>query len=77
MLLKKFFNFFQIFNLIFLFLLLNLSNLKAHDTFNGGCREHCGKKIKAITNKSKLNNVNNQRDIVDKNSCLNKSLCRG
>ena len=77
MTLKKKYNFYQIFKLIFLLTLTNITNLYAHNSFNGGCKEHCGKTVKAINNKNKLNNINDQMDIESKNSCLNKSLCRG
>ena len=76
MILKIKSNFYQIFKLIFLLLLTNISNLHAHNLFNGGCKEHCGQEVKAI-NKNKLNNINDQIDNESKNSCLNKSLCRG
>ncbi len=70
-------DFYKIFKLIFLLLLTNISNLYAHNIFNGGCKEHCGQKVKAINNEKKLNNFNDQMHIESKNSCLNKSLCRG
>ena len=76
-------NFFQIYKIIFLLLLTNISNLYAHNIFNGGCKEHCGQKVKAInneeklSNEKKLNNKNDQLNIESTNSCLNKSLCRG
>ena len=53
------------------------SNLYAHNSFNGGCKEHCGQKVKLISNKNKLKNIDDQINIESKNSCLNKSLCRG
>ena len=56
--------FYQIYKIILLLLLTNISNLHAHNLFNGGCKEHCVQKVKAI-------------NIERKNSCLNKSLCRG
>ena len=67
----------QIFKIIFLLLLTNISGLYAHNLFNGGCKEHCVKKIKVISNKNKLKNIDDQINIESKNSCLNKSLCRG
>ena len=70
-------NFYQIFRLIFLLLLTNITNLYEHNLFNGGCKEHCGQKVKAINNKNKLNNINDQIDNESNNSCLKKSLCRG
>ena len=71
------FNFYQIYKIIFLLFLTNISNLYAHNLINGGCEGHCGQKVKSINNENKLNNVNDQIDIESKNSCLNKSLCRG
>ena len=83
MILKKNSYFYQFFKLISLLLLTNISSLNAHNLFNGGCKEHCGQKVKAInneeklSNEKKLNNKNDQINIEYKNSCLNKSLCRG
>ena len=68
---------YQIFKLTSLLLLTNISNLYAHNIFNGGCKEHCGQKVKVISNKNKLKNIDDQINIESKNSCLNKSLCRG
>ena len=67
---------FQIHKIIFLLLLTNISNLYAHNLFNGGCKEHCRQKVKVISNENKLKIVD-QINIERKNSCLNKSLCRG
>ena len=72
--------FYQIYKIIFLLLLTNIYNLYAHNLSNGGCKKHCGQKVQVTNNEYKLNNfnnVNNQIDIEIKNSCLNKSLCRG
>ena len=67
----------QIYKIIFLLLLTNISNLYAHNLFNGGCKEHCLQEVEVINNEIKLNNVNDLLDIEIENSCLNKSLCRG
>ena len=72
---KTYFN--QIYKIIFLLLLTNSSNLYAHNLFNGGCKELCRQKVKVISNKNKLKNIDDQINIESKNSCLNKSLCRG
>ena len=77
MILKIKSNFYQIFRLTFLLLLTNIPNLYAHNLFNGGCKEHCGQKVKTINNKNKLDNINDQINNESNNSCLNKSLCRG
>ena len=72
---NPFFN--QIYKIIFLLLLTSISSLYAHNLFNGGCKEHCGQEHKVISNKNKLKNFDDQVNIERKNSCLNKSLCRG
>jgi len=69
--------FIQIYKIIFLLLLTNSSNLYAHNLFNGGCKEHCGQKVKVKSNKNKLKNIDDLLNIQSKNSSLNKSLCRG
>ena len=56
---------------------MNISNLYSHNLFNGGCKEHCGQKVKVISNKNKLKSIDDQVNIESKNSCLKKSLCRG
>ena len=71
------FNFYQIHKLVFLLFLVNMPYLYSHNLINGGCKEHCYKNFKAINNESKFNNKNDQINIDSKNSCLNKSLCRG
>ena len=75
--LKIKYKFYQIYKIILLLLLTNISSLYAHNFFNGGCKEHCEQKVKVISNKNKLKNIDNQINIESKNSCLNKSLCRG
>ena len=67
----------KIYKIIFVLLLTNITNLYAHNLLNGGCKEHCGQKVKVIINKYKLKNIDDQINIESKNSCLNKSLCRG
>ena len=69
--------FYQIFKIIFLLLLTNISNLHAHNLINGGCKDHCGQKVKSINNEKKLKSFDDQINVESKNSCLNKSLCRG
>ena len=69
--------FYQIYKIIFFLLLMNISNSYSHNLFNGGCKEHCGQKVKVISNKNKLKNIDDQINFESKNSCLNKSLCRG
>ena len=77
MILKMKSYFYQISKIIFLLFLTNISYLYPHDLFNGGCKEHCVLKVKDMNNKKNLNNQNYEMNIESKNSCLNKSLCRG
>ena len=67
----------QIYKIIFLLLFINSSSLYAHNLFNGGCKGHCEQNLNVINNKNKLKNIDDQINIDSKNSCLNKSLCRG
>ena len=77
MILKMKYYFYQFYKIIFLLFLTNISNLYAHNLLNGGCKDHCNQKVKLINNKNKLKKVDDQINIESKNSCLNKSLCRG
>ena len=63
----------QIINIFFFILITNSQFLKAHDSFNGGCKNHCHESDKA--NILEKNYDKNQNE--DEYSCLNKSLCRG
>ena len=56
---------------------MNISSLYAHNFANGGCKVHCENKVKLKKNKNKLKNVDDEINFEIKNSCLNKSLCRG
>ena len=47
-------NFYRIYKIVFLLLITNSSSLYAHNLFNGGCKEHCGQKVKVTSNKNKL-----------------------
>ena len=69
--------FYQIYKIVFLLFLINIPNSYSHNLVNGGCKDHCGQKVKVIINKNKLKNIDDQINIESKNSCLNKSLCRG
>ena len=77
MILKMKSYFYQIYKIVFLLSLTNISNLYAHNLFNGGCHGHCGQKVQDINNENKSKNFNDQIDIDSKNSCLSTSQCRG
>ena len=63
--------------LILFILLTNTHFLQAHDSFNGGCKNHCKKSVKTLNMNKKLNNIFNKDQIENNDSCLSKSLCRG
>ena len=67
----------KIVNLIFLILIINTNFSNAHDSFNGGCENHCTESIRVNTVEKKLKNINEKNQVEDNYSCLNKSLCRG
>ena len=69
--------FYQIYKIIFLLLLTNISNLYSHNLFNGGYKGHSRQDVKPADDKKIFKNVKNQINDEIKNSCLNKSLCRG
>ena len=63
--------------IFFLISLTNISFLQAHDSINGGCKNHCKESLEPITIEKKINNINDKNKIEDNYSCLMKSLCRG
>ena len=67
----------QAMNLIFLLLITNTQSLQAHNSFNGGCKNHCKESLTPITNVKELDNINVKNQIEYNYSCLTKSLCRG
>ena len=67
----------QAMNLIFLFLITNTQFLQAHNSLNGGCKNHCKESVTPITKVKELDNINVKNQIEDNYSCLTKSLCRG
>ncbi len=42
------YKFYQIHKIVFLVFIVNIPNLYAHNLFNGGYKEDCGKNITAI-----------------------------
>ena len=67
----------QTFKLILFIFLINTHFLKAHDSFNGGCENHCKESVKPLIINKELNNSSYKIQIENDGSCLNKSLCRG
>ena len=67
----------QIFNLIFFISIININFSNAHDSLNGGCKNHCKESVTPITKVKELDNIDVKNQIGDNFSCLTKSLCRG
>ena len=74
----------MIFNLkIFISIFIGFSSLeileiKAHNTNNGGCKDHCITFIKQKGNEKKIKFLKkNEKFFIEQNSCVNDSLCRG
>ena len=67
----------QVINLIFFILITNTQFSQAHNSLNGGCKNHCKGSVSPVTKVKELDNINNKNQIEDNYSCLTKSLCRG
>ena len=67
----------QAINLIILILITNIQFSQAHNSLNGGCKNHCKESVTPITKAKDLDNINVKNQIEDDYSCLTKSLCRG
>ena len=63
----------QIINLYFLLLITNTQFSQAHNSLNGGCKNHCHESYKS----NNVEKINDKNQIEDNYSCLTKSLCRG
>ena len=65
-------------NIIIVFFSCEIIEIKAHNTSNGGCKDHCFNIINKNSNKSKIKVFKNNKKLIrEKNSCVNNSLCRG
>ena len=67
----------QAINLIFFILMSNTQFSQAHNSLNGGCKNHCEESFLQNNFEKKIENIYNKKQIEDNYSCLNKSLCRG
>ena len=64
--------------LIILFFSFEILEIKAHNNINGGCQEHCSSSFNIGGNKNKFKNFKKDKKlIIEQNSCVNYSLCRG
>ncbi len=64
-------------SILIIFFSFEIIEIKAHNTRNGGCKNHCFNLMNRKFNESKIKVLKNKKLIREKNSCLNKSLCRG
>ncbi len=65
-------------SIIIVFFSSEVLEIKAHNNSNGGCKDHCFKVINRKSNERKIKVFKNKkRLIIEKNSCINNSLCRG
>ena len=65
-------------NLFILFLSFEILEIKAHNTINGGCRDHCYDFLNKIDNENKIKIFKKDKKLIkEQNSCVNNSLCRG
>ena len=67
----------QAMNLIFFILVTNTQFSQAHNSMNGGCKNHCKESLTPITKDKDLDNNNVEDQFEDNYSCLTKSLCKG
>ena len=67
----------QIINLLFFILITNTQFSQAHNSLNGGCKNHCGESFLQNNLEKKSDNTNDKSQFEDNYSCLTKSLCRG
>ena len=64
-------------SILIVFYSFNIHKIKAHNSGNGGCKNHCS----IIKNKGKEKKIKilkkNKKLFIEKNSCVNNYLCRG
>ena len=65
-------------SIIIVFFSFKILEIKAHNTSNGGCKDHCFNIINRKSNEGKIKVFKINRKLIrEKNSCVNNSLCRG
>ena len=65
-------------NLFILFFSFEILEIKAHNTINGGCRDHCYDFFNKRGNENKIKIFKKENKLIkEQNSCVNNSLCRG
>ena len=65
-------------NIFILFFSFEILEIKAHNTINGGCKDHCSILFKIRGNENKIKIFKKDKKLIkEQNSCVNNSLCRG
>ena len=68
----------KILTIIIVFFAFENLEIKAHNTINGGCKEHCFNIINKKSNDSYIKIFKSTKKLNrEKNSCVNNNLCRG
>ena len=63
---------------VIIFYLLEILEIKAHNTINEECKQNCSTIINKKYNERKIKNFKNDKNLIkEQNSCVNNSLCRG
>ena len=66
------------FNIFILFFSFEILEIKAHNTINGGCKDHCSILFKIRSNENKIKIYKKDKKLIkEQNSCVNNSFCRG
>ena len=65
-------------NLFILFFSFGILEIKANNTINGGCKDHCSVFFNSTGNENKIKIFKEDNKFIkEQNSCVNNSLCRG
>ena len=65
-------------NLLILIFSFESLEIKAHNSINGGCKEHCSTFFNKRGNENKIKIFKKDKNLIkEQNSCVNNSLCRG
>ena len=64
--------------LFILFFSFEILEIKAHNNINGGCKAHCNTFFNKRGSVNKIKIFKKDKEsIIEENSCINNSLCRG
>ena len=64
--------------MLIVFYLFEIPEFKAHNTFNGDCKQNCSRIINKRSNERNIKVLKKDKNLIkERNSCVNNSLCRG